>query len=108
MLPATFKFLQPHSALAQPAKYVLASWAGGLASRLDLFGLDGSQMAGNNQMYVRQLYRSLLGARQMAGTQPNCWDSAKWLGLSQMARVAPQSQIHIGGLKKYNFHVVLV
>ena len=62
----------------------------------------------DSQMSVRQLYRSLLGAnqmaetilngwdsdkplglRQMSGTQPNGWNSDKWLGLRQMAGAQP-------------------
>ena len=69
---------QPHLAgcAKGPSSQMVTGWLGRRFSQpIIFFRLDASHMS------IRQLNKILSGAIQMAGTQPNGWDSAKWLGL---------------------------
>ena len=47
----------------------------------------------DSKMSAKQFNRSLLGASQMAGTQLNDWDSAKWLVIMFFSSSSKETQI---------------
>ena len=86
MFPATLKFRYLYLAcwLSQQNTNWLARSKAQAARKILVDWMPAKQLE-DSRISVRQLNRSLLGASQMAETNPNGWDSTKLMWFSQMA-----------------------